>query len=71
MHPKEIFETNKYNKRGRPGMGGSKIGGGGGGGGGGVKQIAFNPLKRLLTLIIPNLRLFLPQKSEDRLTSIC
>ena len=35
------------------------------------KQILSNMLKRLLTLIIPNLRLFLPHKSEDRLTSIC
>ena len=35
------------------------------------KQILSNSLKRLLALIIPNLRLFLPQKSEDRLISIC
>ena len=63
MHPKAISETNKYNKRGHPGIRGTKTGGG--------KKILSNPLKRLLALIILNLRLFPPQKSEDRLTSIC
>ena len=35
------------------------------------KKILSNPLKRLLALIILNLRLFLPRKLEDRLISIC
>ena len=34
------------------------------------KKILSNLLKGLLVLIILNLRLFLPQKSKDRLTSI-
>ena len=62
MHPNATFKTDRYKSKGRPGVGGAKTGG---------DNKYSLILSNALTLIIPNCRLALPQKTKDRLAYVC